>query len=75
MIQEAELQNGILGNLASFIKTAFVNDSTSGALHEQWLKDKIDEFYNKDKESEELKDGNMLDVFEMYIDIYNMAES
>lgn len=75
MIQEAELQNGILGNLSSFIKTAFVNDSTSGALHEQWLKDKIDEFYNKDKESEELKDGNMLDVFEMYIDIYNMAES
>ena len=39
MIQEAELQNGILGNLSSFIKTAFVNDSTSGALHEQWLKD------------------------------------
>ncbi len=75
MIQEAEHQNSILSNLSTFIMTSFVKDETTNALHEKWLKDKIDEFYHTDEETNDLKDGAMLNVLETYINIYNMAES
>lgn len=75
MIHELEQQNITLNNLSAFLKQSFVSENGDSSLPEKWVVNKITEFYNTQDSSETLKEDSMLNVFERYIEIHNMAES
>ncbi len=75
MIHELEQQNSTLQNLSSFLHTAFVNENKGNVLPDKWVVNKVAEFYTAQDSSEVLKEDSMLNVFEKYIDIHNMADS
>ena len=75
MIHELEQQNTTLNNLSAFLKKSFVSENGDGSLPDKWVVNKITEFYNAQDSSETLKEDSMLNIFERYIEVHNMAES
>ena len=82
-VRELTRQNGKLKELSQFILSTFL-ESGGGkqALGENWLKETLELFKNKDivtqkpQEEEEEKPETMLDVFHRYIEeVHTMAES